>query len=342
MNIRKSTLPQKHNNTIIFVIYALTTFVFFCQALANSQTNDLQKDSALKVYLPRATTIEDDIIKLGQVSVIRGEDSFVAAAREITLGRISVAGQEIVIDRPMVLSRLACNGIPASEVTLTGAEKITVKRQEQIIKADEFVELASEFLKKNPDACSVCQLDAVQRPKDFIVPKASGEVELSPRLAEMSAPNLAKVQIVVLQDGKQAGEREVAFRLKYNCRSAVALVDIPAGTVISRENVKIENTVTSNPESADWKPPYGLVAKRNLPAKTLLNSSMLSAAKSAVVVKRNQNVVICIERPGLVVTAIGKTLQDGRAGEYIKVRNIDSQRIILTKVNEDGTVEPVF
>jgi flagella basal body P-ring formation protein FlgA len=35
-------------------------------------------------------------------------------------------------------------------------------------------------------------------------------------------------------------------------------------------------------------------------------------------------------------------MQEGRAGEYIKVRNLDSQRMILAKVNEDGTVEPIF
>jgi len=53
-------------------------------------------------------------------------------------------------------------------------------------------------------------------------------------------------------------------------------------------------------------------------------------------------VVIRVEMPGLLVTAMGKTMQEGRAGEYIKIRNLDSQRIILCKVNEDATVEPVF
>jgi flagella basal body P-ring formation protein FlgA len=42
------------------------------------------------------------------------------------------------------------------------------------------------------------------------------------------------------------------------------------------------------------------------------------------------------------VTATGKAMEKGRLGECIKVKNIDSQRVILAKVNEDGTVEPVF
>jgi len=69
---------------------------------------------------------------------------------------------------------------------------------------------------------------------------------------------------------------------------------------------------------------------------------MVGQVKHEPIVKRNQNVIIRIDRLGLEVTAIGKTMQQGIAGEYIKVRNVDSQRIILAKVNEDGTVEPVF
>jgi flagella basal body P-ring formation protein FlgA len=37
-----------------------------------------------------------------------------------------------------------------------------------------------------------------------------------------------------------------------------------------------------------------------------------------------------------------QTVEEGSAGEYVRVRNVDSQRIILARVNEDGTVEPVL
>jgi flagella basal body P-ring formation protein FlgA len=122
----------------------------------------------------------------------------------------------------------------------------------------------------------------------------------------------------------------------------VTLVDIPAGAVIGPENVKIEKHVSDYPEPANWVLPYGLVAKRRLAAKSVVLSSMVEPVKPPVVVKRNQNVVIRIDMYGLVITAMGKTMQDGRAGEYIRVRNVDSRRIILAKVSEDGTVEPVF
>jgi flagella basal body P-ring formation protein FlgA len=39
---------------------------------------------------------------------------------------------------------------------------------------------------------------------------------------------------------------------------------------------------------------------------------------------------------------MGQTVEEGSTGEYVRVRNVDSQRIILARVNEDGTVEPVL
>lgn len=343
MSNKKSTRTQGHKGIRILVSCIFMTWAIFCQASANSKADNTKMDSALQVYLPREITVKDSSLSLGQVSIIRGKESLVSKASEIALGRISVPGQKIVIDRAMILSRLACNGIPASKVTFTGAEKITIQQQEQTIRSIEFVKLASSFLEKNPPVVSACGFNPIRRPKDFIITGSSKDIRLSPRLVQSRARNQARVEITILSGGKKIDVREVIFGLKYNAAQAVTKVDIPAGTVISPENVKIEKTISNYPESSvNWRPPYGLIAKRQIPAKTVLRPNMLGPVKSPIIAKRNQKVVIRIDRPEFLITAFGKAMQDGRAGEYIKVRNVDSQRIILVRVNEDGSVEPVF
>jgi len=341
MSRTNSTRAQERKHTGILVACALMGCSFFCRASANDRANDLHEDAVLQVYLPREVTVQDSFLRLGQVSIIRGGESLVAKASEIALGRLSVPGQKITIHRPMVLSRLACNGIPASKVTLTGAEATTIKQRQQTVSRTELVRLASDFLESHPPAASVCRYSPLRKPEDFIIPGAGKDIRLSPRLVQGGAPNQAKVEIAVLSGDRRIGEREVIFGLEHNCRQAIAKVEIPAGGIISPQNVKIETIPSDYPEPADWQPPYGLIAKRRLPANTVLRPSMLVPRKSPIIVKRNQNVVIRIEQPGFVITAIGKTMQDGRAGEYIKVRNVDSQRIILARINEDGSVEPV-
>jgi flagella basal body P-ring formation protein FlgA len=190
---------------------------------------------------------------------------------------------------------------------------------------------------------SACGFNPIRRPKDFIITGSSKDIRLSPRLVQSRARNQARVEITIFSGGKKIDVREVIFGLKYNASQAAAKVDIPAGAVISPENVKIEKTISNYPESSNnWRPPYGLIAKRRIPAKTVLRPNMLGPVKSPIIVKRNQKVVILIDRPGFLITAFAKAMQDGRAGEYIKVRNVDSQRIILVRVNEDGSAVPVF
>ena len=79
-----------------------------------------------------------------------------------------------------------------------------------------------------------------------------------------------------------------------------------------------------------------------MPANTILSTDMVGPVKPPILLRRNQTILIKVDRLGLFVTAIGRTMQDGQIGEYIKVQNLDSQRIITAKVNEDGSVEPVF
>ncbi|RKY08560.1 MAG: flagella basal body P-ring formation protein FlgA [Planctomycetota bacterium] len=319
---------------VILIVFLLTS--------VGSAAGIEQEDSALRIHLPREITIDGNIPNLARVAVIRGNESLVSKAGKVTLGRISVPGQKIIVDRSIVLSRLAHSGIGASRVTFTGAEKITVSRRHQIVKGGEFAEAALAFLKKNPPDDSICQFDAVGAAKDLILPGESKDIKLSARLVKSSARNLGKVRVAALCDGKETGSRELTFRFKYNSRRLVAQVDIPPGTVISPENVKVEKVISNYPSSADLVSPYGLVARRLLPAKTVIRPGMTGPARPKVLVKRHQNVVIRISTFGLLVTANGKTMQEGRLGEYIKVQNADSQRVILARVNEDGSVEPVF
>jgi flagella basal body P-ring formation protein FlgA len=330
-----------NSKAVSIILVTCLVALWFCETSAKSEEISEGQDCALQVYLPREVTIEDQTANLGQVGIIRGKKSLVAKASKIALGRLSVAGQEIVIDKQMVLSRLVCSGIPSTKVALTGAEEVTIKQQQKIIKSDKLVEQASSFLKGKLPADSVCQPDPIRTPEDVVVPQTSEEIELVAALAA-GARNQVKVRISVLADGREVGTREVAFRLKYTCRRAVALLDIPAGALISPENVRIEEYLGDNPEPPDWRPPYGLVARRGIAANSILRPSMVRHLKPDVIVKRNQNVVIRMEQPGLSVSAIGKAMQKGSVGEYVKVRNVDSQRVILAKVNEDGTVEPVF
>jgi flagella basal body P-ring formation protein FlgA len=309
---------------------------------ASEEVSSLTRQTVLQIHLPREVTVQDTLLILGQVSVVRGDPALAATAGQIGLGRLSVPGQKVVLDRVTILSRLASSGIPAPKVRLTGAETVTIRRHQKTISSDEFIEAGKTFLRQHPPGPLVHEVVAVGRPKDLVLPGPLTDLQLTPRFVRNGARGYVSVQIAVAANGQEVGVREIPFRLRYQCRRAVTLREVPEGTVLTPENVKIDTTVSDQPEPAGWQPPYGLVATRALAADTEIRRDMLGSAQSPLVIRRNETVVIRVERPGLLVMAVGTALQEARTGEYVKVRNADSSRVIVCKVNADGTVEPML
>lgn len=339
---RKEGTPLGHSCLPAFLVSFLPVF-FGCPICAGAAAGaDSAEAPVLQIHLPREVTVQGSLLTLGQVGVIRGEPILAAAASKIGLGQLSSPGQRAVLDRPTILSRLASNGIPAQKVRLTGAEAVAVRRFHTIIGTEEFIEVGRTFLRKHPPAPLICETIPAVRPKDLVLPGDVADLQVTPRFIRSGARGHVAIQITITADGKEVGTRDISFRLKYQCRRVMTVGEMAEGTVLTAENVKIETLASDQPEPAGWTPPYGLVLVRKLAANTEIRPDMVSMAQSPVVIRRNETVVIRVERPGLMVTAVGMALQEGRAGEYVKVRNADSSRVIVCKVNADGSVEPML
>ncbi len=313
-----------------------------CWSSTGNESLDSASQARLTIHLPKEAAVESESLTLGQVAVVTGQEPLATKVREVALGRISLPGQKVTIDRSLILSRLACSGIPACDPVLSGSDKVTVSQTTRVIKGSSFIESASSFLTDGIREQSIARWEPLRLPAEMVLSNQAQNVELSPRSVSRGANGWATTEVSVVADGVVIGTRQVVFRPKYNIRRIVTVTDVAAGAIITPDNTRIEKVVSDEPEPTDWASPYGLVAVRNLAAGTVIGSGMAKAPQPLVVIKRNQTVVIRIESPGLVVTAMGKAMQQGKLGECIRVRNTDSQRIILARVNENGTVEPVL
>ena len=304
--------------------------------------NDSDGVARLRVHLPREVTVEGNQLRLGQISVIRGAAPIVAKAGEIPLGRFSVPGQSVVLDRPTLLGRLASSGITADQVRLTGADAVIVRRQQEIVEVEDFVGIGREFLRQFASSHSVCEIIPVGQPKDLVLSGQPQDIQLKPELARGAVRGHATVRVRVVADGHEVGTRDISYRLRYRRHRVVATEPIVEGTALTPENVRIETVVSDQPEAPGWVPPYGWVVTRTVETDTEIHESMLNTTRASVLVRRNETVLIRIERPGILITAMGTSLQEGRTGELVKVRNADSSRIIVCRVMPDGSVEPAM
>ena len=302
------------------------------------------KDLQLRVYLPREMVVKGDSIDLGTIGVIRGDEKLVAKASTIGLGKFSVTGQQVVIDKDTILSRLASNGIKPTDVQLSGAESVQVRRDEKIIDGSRFIETALSFIRSQTAQTMLSSVEAVSKPKSWAL-NHDGEVRLVARLESQKRPDRAQVRVAVVSDGKEVDSRTVWVRLKYKQQKVTATANIEKGALLNLNNIKIESSEGAHPQRQDWSPPYGMVAKQTIRKGSVIKDTMICPVEKPLMIERKQIVVLKIETAGLIISNLGTALSDGKVGDIIrvKVENPNRQeRIVVGKVKPNGTVEPVY
>ena len=78
-----------------------------------------------------------------------------------------------------------------------------------------------------------------------------------------------------------------------------------------------------------------------LRAGALIRPALAHQPQPVTNIRRSSTVLMRIQGKGYALTALGQALDDGFPGQCIRVRNVDSSRIIMATVNADGSVEPV-
>ncbi len=299
---------------------------------------------SLKIYLFREAVVEGDDITLASAGIVRGADEqMLAEIRGVVLGKFALSGQQVRIDRNTILSRLASEGFESGDVEISGAESVTVRRDEQIIKGERFVTVAREYV-ESTGKYSGAKVSLLREPKEWILDSSVKDVNFKASDGLYPREGLAKVEVKVYEDGVESGSREVEFSVAYKIQRAVASRDIKIGQALTAENIRIETIDSPRPQAKGWKVPYGLVATRPIREGREITDIVADYPKPPVLVERRQNVMLKIESGGLLVTSMGEALQEGKVGEFIRVRTGPGRggRIIIGKVMEDGTVRPSF
>jgi flagella basal body P-ring formation protein FlgA len=313
----------------------------------NPQSAILATSSApacgMQIYMPRTIKVDCDQMKLGQVVLIRFEDAKLATqAAEVTMGRGPFAGEELAIDRNTILCRLGASGIRTDAIKFAGSTTTTVTRTQKVIEAAQLTKAAEECIQAEHPAPAGAKWRASGTVRDMVL-QVAGPVKLQAQLVGKPSDQAAKVLVAAGADGAEARRVELALCMEYTCKQTVALKDIAVGEMLTPQNVKVDVIAASSPR--EWANPFGMVAVRAIKSGNILANNVFGAAKgapAALIVKRGQTVVMKIEGAGFIVSAIGAAQEDGHAGDSIKVRNVDSNRIITAKVNDDGTVAPVI
>lgn len=181
-------------------------------------------------------------------------------------------------------------------------------------------------------------------PGPIVVPAVKEDVRLEAEVQSVGAL-VGKTRVDVGVYTRTKKQTNVPIYLQVELQQTVALVTrrIDIGQALTEENTRLDRRpvdgVTSYVTSAE-----GLAGKR---ARRLLIPGHLVAAADVeaivtprpILVKQRELVRLVVRIGSLQVTAMGEALQDGGAGDPIRVRNIDSKNVVLGRVVERSVVE---
>jgi len=296
----------------------------------------------VRLYLPRTIQAGDESLTLGDIAVIRSSDpALVRRASAIAIARAPLASETSTIDRRTILSRLAAAGIRTEQVSLTGAEQITVTRKISVVPARQILDAAEKLLRLQPSGPKGADWQLAHGVKDLTFPAGPGKLELRAELTSESGDDHRTVRVAAWRNGRQLATRRVTYKPTYPHRQTVAATRIPAGAKISRRNTTVRTVMRDRPATDEFVSPFGLIAKVDLNAGEVIRPDALLEGSPGVVVRRGQTIVMMIQGPGFTISGLSRALQDGRPGEIIKVQNVDSNRIVAARVSFDGTVTPI-
>jgi flagella basal body P-ring formation protein FlgA len=140
----------------------------------------------------------------------------------------------------------------------------------------------------------------------------AGDLAAAP--IRVSGRLIAMIDVPVLAHPMAPGDKVVAGDVTW---TSIASASMPAGDIMDPQDM------------------VGRTPRRPLPAGQPLRPTDLQVP---ILIKRNDPVLIVLERPGLYLTAEGKAMDEGGRDAVIRVVNVQSNRTIDAVVLESGKV----
>ncbi|HJV02638.1 MAG TPA: flagellar basal body P-ring formation chaperone FlgA [Burkholderiaceae bacterium] len=148
----------------------------------------------------------------------------------------------------------------------------------------------------------------------------------------------ARMRFAAVCPGADGWRYEFVVRAQVSAPVVVSATEIPAGKVLTDEDLLLERHELASLTDAVATPRavVGMSGKRTLRAGEVLRMALLTAP---TVVKRGDAVTIVARRDQIEVSMAGEALDSGARGALVRVRNANGT-VLRARVTGEGTVEP--
>jgi len=296
--------------------------------------------SAITVKLHEQAQVSTPFTTLGDIAAITpaGPETDIWAKRRVS--RSPEPGKSKILQSSSIIASLR-HIRDAQDIHWNGADHITVTRLGVQISKERMKRIVAEFIgnniKKLPDAD--IRFTSVRVPENIILP--TGKLEYTVIPSKPGILGSSSFSIIFKVDGKTVKNCTVHGKLAAMAEIATAAVNVRKGRIITADQIELIRKDITNLDT-----PYfavhqavGLLAKRSIRSGRALDSHNVEPPP---VIRKGEPVKIIADKGTLQISTNGIAIMDGRPGDYIRVKNISSSKLVYCRVDAPGIVSVEF
>lgn len=336
---------MKHTTSPSWITLSFALFLTLspCHLSAHAAENE-----PIVLTLHATATVSGSQVKLGDIADLQGcDESERDRLAGLDLAELPLSSQPILVTQQQIGFRLQLAGLSAGAFRLDGARCTRVGRPEGEGLEAKIAAAARQALeqKLSTQAGDYC----IELAQTIALPPLSAnsdDIHLEGEVhVQIVPPCRVAVEVGIYVRGARRNGVIVYLDVKKLQSVPVAIRKIDIGEGFSAENVgmeriALESLALSSSKIKEVADLMGRRARRPMSAGHPIEPDDVAVeSPNAAVIRANDLVHLIANVGSLQVKTRGEALQDGRIGQSIQVRNLDSKNIVIGKVVDGSTVE---
>ena len=222
---------------------------------------------------------------------------------------------------------------PLADDIFAGASSVCIRLQGRQIAADEIAPILKYYiLEKTSWKKSEVAIRSIGNLKGIELPPIEAEFRLSSSGTVIGKRNIL-APLVILQGGRILRSYWITAEIGVHAEVLTAARKIAPGTAIIAEDIEKQFTEISDLRAFYIRNPEDVLGK--VPRRALLPGDPLTrdSISDPLMVRHGETVRLRLERDGITLTSLAKAEQDGKLGQFIRIRSADFTTFLKAQVS---------
>ena len=287
---------------------------------------------------PQALVMRDTF-KISDVAYISGGGEESDRVSDIELGRAPILGSKRSVGKNDLYRALDSAGVDIAMIKFSGSEKSEVVRKTRRVSGAELIEAATDFALQNmPWDESEVIIEPGRTPSAITVPYGAVDIEIEEaNMGDWAGYVILRAKVLV--DGRERERVRLRLKIRVFKEIYVSSKRLLKNHIITDADVELKRIELTNKKVGKFVTDRSEIIGRRVLRMVSSNKFILgSNLGQPLMVKRDDVVTVIARRGNIYIEVTGRALQDGSKGDIIKVRNIDSKRLLTAEVISDDKV----